>query len=69
AARRERVLVGFGQFDGWYQAVASGGGSAHDSPPLVPEDGVAWGVERGAWSVGPEDSGQQSVKPKAGSWR
>ena len=40
---------------------------SHDPPPLVPEDGGAGGVEREAWSV--EDSGQQSVKPKAGSWR
>jgi hypothetical protein len=67
AARRDRVPVVFWQFDDWYQAVASGGGSAHDPPPLVPEDGGAGGVEREAWSV--ENSGQQSVKPKAGNWR
>ena len=40
--------------------VASGGGSAHDLTPLGPADG-------GAWSVGREDSGQSSVKPKGGS--
>ena len=62
----EGVLVGieprsvFGNADGWCEAVASGGGSVHDLTRWVPACG-------GAWSVGREDSGQSSVKPKGGA--
>ncbi len=45
AAPRDRAPFGLSQFGGRCQAVASGGGSAHDLTPLVPAGG---GVRRGA---------------------
>ena len=49
AARRDRAPFVLCQSGGRWQAVASGGGSAHDLTPLV------W---RGAWGVRRENSGQ-----------
>ena len=59
------------EFGGRCQAVASGGGSAHDLTPLV----TAWDAERGACSVGretgeqwPGDGGDHPRFPGVKKW-
>ena len=59
AARRDPVPFGLCQFGGWWMAVASGEGPAHDLTPLVGRG--AGGVERGAGGVERENSGHVDV--------